>query len=93
MVTTATERPPGSGWVASSEATSSSRPSVSARMTPACWKSASTASSEPASAAVCEPAARMPARLRPLFMASIGLRRATRRAIRPKRRGLPNDSR
>ena len=57
------------------------------------WNSASTASSEPASAAVCEPAARIPARLRPLFMARIGLRRATRRAMRPKRRGLPNDSR
>ena len=47
-------------------------------MTPAWWNSASTASSEPASAAVCEPAARIPARLRPLFMARIGLRRATR---------------
>ena len=47
----------------------------------------------PASAAVCEPAARAPAVDVPLFMARIGFLRATRLAIRPKRRGLPNDSR
>jgi hypothetical protein len=49
--------------------------------------------SEPASAAVCEPAARAPASVVPAFSARIGLRRATRRAIRPNARGLPNDSR
>jgi len=64
-----------------------------ARMTPAWWKSASTASSEPASAAVCEPAAFAPARVRPPFMARIGFVRATRRARRANLRGLPNDSR
>ena len=42
---------------------------------------------------MCELAARAPAAVVPLFMARIGLRRATRRAIRPKRRGFPNDSR
>ena len=61
--------------------------------TPAWWKSASTAASEPASAAVCELAARAPARVVPAFIARIGFRRATRRAIRPNLRGLPNDSR
>ena len=57
----ATRRPRGSGWVESSAAASTSSSSVSARMTPAWWKSASTAASEPASAAVWEPAARAPA--------------------------------
>ena len=61
-------------------------------MTPAWWKSASTAASEPASAAVCELAARWPVAVVPLLSARIGLVRATRRASRPKRRGLPNDS-
>ncbi len=72
---------------------STSSSSVSARITPAWWKSASTASSEPASAAVWEPAALAPERVRPPFMARIGLRRATRRARRPNLRGFPNDSR
>ena len=61
-------------------------------MTPAWWKSASTAASEPARAAVCELAARWPVAVVPLLSARIGLVRATRRASRPKRRGLPNDS-
>ena len=43
-------------------------------------------------AAVCELAARWPLADVPLFRARIGLRLATRRASRPKRRGLPNDS-
>ena len=93
FVRSATWRPRGSGWVESSAAASISSSSVVARSTPAWWKSASTACSEPASAAVCEPAARAPARDVPLFMARIGFFRATRLAIRPKRRGLPNDSR
>ena len=63
-----------------------------ARITPAWWKSASTAASEPASAAVCELAARCPVAVVPLLSARIGFVRATRRARRPKRRGLPNDS-
>ena len=46
--------------------------SVSARITPAWRKTASTAVSEPASAAVWEPAAFWPARERPLFIASTG---------------------
>ena len=62
-------------------------------MTPACLKSASTAASDPASAAVCELAALAPARETPLFIARIGFRRETRRASRPNLRGLPNDSR
>jgi hypothetical protein len=62
-------------------------------MTPAWRNSASTAASEPASAAVCELAARAPAPVVPLFTARIGFVRATRRASVPNRRGLPNDSR
>ena len=44
------------------------------------------------SAPVCEPAARAPAADRPALTARTGLLAATRRAIRAKRRGLPNDS-
>ena len=72
---------------------SSSSSSVRARSTPACQKSASTAASEPASAAVCELAARAPARLVPLRIARIGFERATRPATRANLRGFPNDSR
>ena len=65
---------------------------MSARITPACRKTASTAVSEPARAAVCEPAALRPARERPLFIASTCFSRARRRAMRANLRGLPNDS-
>ena len=80
FVSTATRRPFSSGWFASSAATSSSSSSESARITPAWWKSASTAASEPASAAVCELAARWPVAVVPLLSARIGFVRATRRA-------------
>ncbi len=93
FVRMATLRPNGSGCVESSAAASISSSSVRARKTPAWWKSAATASSEPASAAVCEPAARAPAVEVPLFIARIGFFRATRPAIWANRRGLPNDSR
>ena len=93
FVSTATPVPRGSGWDERSAATSTSSSSVALRMTPACRNSAATAASEPASAAVCELAAREPARVTPLFIARIGFVRATRRAIRPKRRGFPKDSR
>ncbi len=72
---------------------SSSSCSVSARSTPAWRNSASMTASLPASAAVCDAAARAPARLRPLRMARIGFERATRPATRANLRGLPNDSR
>ena len=61
FVITPTRRPRGSGWLESSAAASTSSSSVRARRTPAWRKSASTAVSEPASAAVCELAARAPA--------------------------------
>ena len=93
FVRTATRRPRGAGWQERRAATSSSSSSVWARITPACKKSASTAASEPASAAVCEPAARCPARVTPLFIARIGFTRASRRAMRANLRGFPNDSR
>jgi hypothetical protein len=84
-----TRLPCGSGWVERSVATSISSSSDEARITPAWRKSASTAVSEPARAAVCELAAFAPAAVAPLLSASTGLRRATRRATRPKVRGLP----
>ena len=92
LVSTATPRPRGAGWDESSVATSTSSSSESARITPAWWKSASTAASDPASAAVCELAARAPDAVLPLLMARIGLLRATRRASSANLRGLPNDS-
>ena len=93
LVNTATRLPVGSGWFANSVEISNSSSSVSARMTPACLNSASTATSDPARAAVCEAAARRPDVLRPPFTAKIGLRAPTRRAMRANRRGLPKDSR
>ena len=93
LVSTATRRPRGSGWVESSTDTSTSSSSVSARITPAWWKSAAAAASELVSAAVWEPAAFAPADVRPLFSARIGFERDTRRAMRENFRGLPNDSR
>ena len=51
----------GTGWCASSAATSNSSSSVSVRMTPACRNSASTTTSLAASAPVCDDAARAPA--------------------------------
>ena len=94
LVMIATRSPRGSGWPANSDATSNSSATVATRMTPACWNSASTVASEAASSApVCDDAARAPTAERPLFTARIGLRAATRRAMRPNRRGLPNDSR
>ncbi len=62
-------------------------------MTPACRKSASTTASLSASAPVCEEAARAPARERPALTATIGLRRATRRAMRVKLPAEPKLSR
>ncbi len=86
--------PAGSGWPASRAATSNSSPTVAVRITPAWRNSASTVESDAASSApVWDMAARAPAAERPLFTAITGLRAATRRAICPKRRGLPNDSR
>ena len=65
--------PGGSGWCTSTCAVSSSSASVSTRITPAWRNSASIATSDDASAAVCDAAARVPAWLRPLFTARIGL--------------------
>jgi hypothetical protein len=93
FVSTATRRPSGSGWADRSTETSTSSSRLSARITPAWWKSASTAASELVSAAVCDPAAFAPADVRPVFSARIGFERETRRAMRANLRGLPNDSR
>ncbi len=94
LVTIATRRPAGAGWVASSLATSNSSLSVSVRITPAWRNSASTVTSEAASSApVCELVARAPATERPDLTATIGLVRASRLAKWANLRGLPNDSR
>ena len=93
FVSTATRGPRGSGCLESSTATSASSSSESAWVTPACRNTASTAVIDPASAAVCDPAARWPAPVRPPFIARIGFFRAMRWASRPNLRGLPNDSR
>ena len=62
LVSTATRSPGGSGWRASSPATSNISPTVSARSTPACANSASTVTSAAASSApVRDDAARRPA--------------------------------
>ena len=68
---------------------------MSVRITPACSNSASTETSEaPSSARVAvAPSGAGSAALRPLLTATIGFAAATRRAIAPNRRGLPNDSR
>ncbi len=94
LVTIATRVPAGTGWAASRAPTSNSSCIVSVRITPAWPKSASTVTSEAdSSAPVCEALARAPAGERPLLTATIGLALLTLRAIRAKRRGLPNDSR
>ena len=66
---------------------------VPARITPAWWNSASTATSPAAIAAVCEEAARRPALVRPAFTTTMGLCREMRRAVRANRRGSGTDSR
>jgi hypothetical protein len=93
LPTIANRSPAGNGWSTSSRAVSSSSPSVSQRMTPACVNSVSTVTSGAAAAAVCEAPAREPLTVRPLLTASTGLRRASARATRANRRGLPTDSR
>ena len=92
LVSTATRRPFSSGWFESSVATSTSSSSEDARITPAWWKSASTADLGAGQRSGVRARRLLPGRRRPLLSARIGLVRATRRASRPKRRGLPNDS-
>ena len=93
LVTIPTRRPAGSGWVESSEATSSSSERVSARITPHCSKRASTVRSDAARRApVCELAARAPTAERPLLTTTTGFCLPTRLATRANRRGLLNDS-
>jgi hypothetical protein len=82
------------GWTArrsSIDATSSISARLSVRITPACWKRASTVTSEAASIApVWELVARAPAAERPLFTTTIGFTLPTRGATREKRRGQRN---
>ena len=92
FVSTATRGPAGSGCRDSSPARSISSSSVRTLITPAWWNRASTAVSEPARAAVCDPAALAPAVVAPALRAITGLWRETRRARRANLRGLPNDS-
>src|SRR5579859_6844686 len=62
LVTIATRSPRGIGWLESRAVTENSSCRVSTRITPACWKRASTVTSEADSRApVCEAVARAPA--------------------------------
>ncbi len=90
--TTATRLPAGSGWLAIIAAASTSSPRLGTAMMPAWPNSASWVISGVATAAVCEAAARCPAADRPEITVSTGSRCPTRRAVRAKARGLPNDS-
>ena len=88
----ATRRPRGSGWWATSCATSNISSRVSTWITPAWRNIASTAAG---GAAILRTAWPMgtPWVVRPERTATIGLRRLTRRAMRENLRGLPIDSR
>jgi len=93
FVRIATRGPFGTGWYARRSAVSKSSSIVSVRITPLCWKSAATAASDPARDPVWDDAARAPLTVRPLFTATIGFRRATRRASWVNLAGFPKDSR
>ena len=84
MATTTVRRPAGTGWVATMRATSSSSSVVSTRMTPVWVIRASSMSSGHSSL-------RTWTGVRPLFTATIGFTRETRRAMRLNLRGLPKD--
>ncbi len=94
METIATLRPLGTGWASSTRATSKSSDAVLTRMTPL-WASraATVASVGQAADRPSGPAEKRVGPLRPLFTATIGVFRASERAIRVNLRGLPNDSR
>ena len=84
LVTTTTRLPFGKGWVDNALATSNSSSTVSTRITPVWLNSASTPTSRPARAPVCDDAALAPSVVRPDFTATIGLTRETSRAISVK---------
>ena len=88
----ATRRPRGSGWWASSWATSNISSRVSTWITPACRNIASTACGGAPILRTAWPIG-TPCVVRPERIAMIGLRSDTRRAIRLNLRGLPIDSR
>ena len=92
LPTIATREPLGSGWCASSWATSNILSRLLTWMIPAWRNIASTASG---GAAICRTAWPIgtPWVVRPDRTATIGLVRETRRAMRENLRGLPMDSR
>ena len=92
LPTTATRRPRGSGWWASSWATSNISSRVSTWITPAWRNMASTAWLGAANLRTIWPMG-TPWVVRPDRTARIGLRSETRRAMRENLRGLPIDSR
>ena len=92
LPTTATRLPRGSGWCASSWATSNISSRVSTWITPACRNIASTAACGASIERTAWPIG-TPWVDRPDFTAITGLRRETRRASRENLRGLPIDSR
>ena len=91
LLTIAIVRPFGSGWCASSCATSNISPVVSTLIRPLCRNSASTAVGGRSLSRTAWPSG-TPWVLRPDFSATTGLRRASRRATRANLRGLPIDS-
>ncbi len=86
LVNTATDRPWGRGHHARARAQSNISSVVSARITPARSKAALKALSWPASAPVCDAAARRPLAKRPTLSAMTGFCLVTRRACSTKRR-------
>ncbi len=92
LPTIATRRPRGSGWWATSWATSNISSRVSTWITPACRNIASTAAAGAAILRTEWPIG-TPWVVRPERIAMIGLCSETRRAIRLNLRGLPIDSR
>ena len=92
LPTTATRTPAGSGWVATSWATSNITWIDSTRITPARLKSASTAAAGAWDTRTRCPCGASP-RKRPDLTTTTGLRRDSRRAMRLNLRGLPSDSR
>src|SRR4030042_5435727 len=93
LVTIATLRPVGTGWLERRVATLKSSSRVLTLMMPACWKRASDAICGVARAPVCDEAARDPAVLLPPLTATMGLTADALLAMRAKFRGLPKDSR
>ena len=92
LVTIVRRRPIGRGCLPSISARSNTSSIAFTRSTPARLKAASSTSSAPVSAPVCDVAARLAASLRPALMTMIGFVKATSRAADRNARASPIDS-